>query len=152
MRKKRVYKELPKIEYYPWQKEVMATKGNLILRSGRQVGKSEVISEKCKNYALNNPNKIVMVIAFVEKQALLIFSKILNKIHRESSGSILGGADKPTKHKISLKNGTEIYCFAAGETGYGIMGYTVDLLIADEAAFINEEVWNSVIPTLAATQ
>ena len=150
--KKRKYKVLPKIEYYKWQKDVLATKSNLILRSGRQVGKSEVISEKCKNYALSNPNKTVMVIAFVERQALLIFSKILNKIHREDPKQILGGQDKPTKHKITLKNGTEIYCFAAGETGYGIMGYTIDLLIADEAAFINEEVWNSVIPTLAATQ
>jgi len=93
-----------------------------------------------------------MVIAFVERQALLIFSKILSKIYREDPKMILAGADKPTKHKICLKNGTEIYCFAAGETGYGIMGYTIDLLIADEAAFINEEVWNSVIPTLAATK
>ena len=145
-------KILPKIKYYTWQESVLATQGNLILRSGRQVGKSEVISEKCARYALENENKTVMVIAFVERQALLIFSKILNKIHRESPYSIMGGVDKPTKHKITLKNGTEIYCFAAGETGYGIMGYTIDLLIADEAAFINEEVWNSVIPTLAATE
>ena len=145
-------KKLPKIKYYTWQDQVLATEGNLILRSGRQVGKSEVISEKCKDYALKNKNKTVMVIAFVERQALLIFSKILSKIYREDPKMILAGADKPTKHKICLKNGTEIYCFAAGETGYGIMGYTIDLLIADEAAFINEEVWNSVIPTLAATK
>lgn len=32
------------------------------------------------------------------------------------------------------------------------MGYTIDLLIADEAAFIPEEVWNSVIPALAITR
>ena len=152
MKRPKYIKKLPKIQYYPWQDMVLSTEGNLILRSGRQVGKSEVISEKCKDYALKNKNKTVMVIAFVERQALLIFSKILSKIYREDPKLIMGGADKPTKHKICLKNGTEIYCFAAGETGYGIMGYTIDLLIADEAAFINEEVWNSVIPTLAATK
>jgi len=151
MKKPKYIKKLPKIKYYKWQEEVLATKGNLILRSGRQVGKSEVISEKCKNYALENKNKTVMVIAFVERQALLIFSKILSKIYREDPTQILKGVDKPTKHIIKLKNGTEIHCYAAGETGFGIMGYTIDLLIADEAAFINEEVWNSVIPTLAAT-
>ncbi len=151
-RKKPKYiKKLPKIQYYKWQDDVLATKGNLILRSGRQVGKSEVISEKAARYALENKNKTVMVIAFVERQALLIFSKILNKIYREDPKAILMGENKPTKHTIFLKNGTEIYCFAAGETGFGIMGYSIDLLIADEAAFINEEVWNSVIPTLAAT-
>ncbi|KKL76686.1 hypothetical protein LCGC14_2042380, partial [marine sediment metagenome] len=122
------------------------------LCSGRQVGKSTIIGIKAAQYALKNKNKTVMVIAFVEKQALLIFSKILNKIYREYPKAILMGENKPTKHTIFLKNGTEIYCYAAGETGYGIMGYTIDLLIADEAAFINEEVWNSVIPTLAATQ
>ena len=152
MKKPKYIKQLPKIKYYTWQDQVLATEGNLILRSGRQVGKSEVISEKCKDYALKNKNKTVMVIAFVERQALLIFSKILSKIYREDPKMILAGENKPTKHKICLKNGTEIYCFAAGETGYGIMGYTIDLLIADEAAFINEEVWNSVIPTLAATK
>ena len=152
MKKPKYIKELPKIEYYPWQDKVLATKGNLILRSGRQVGKSEVISEKAARYALENSNKTIMVIAFVEKQASLIFAKILNKIHRKDRKRILGKENKPTKHRICLDNGTEIYCYAAGETGYGIMGYTIDLLIADEAAFINEEVWNSVIPTLAATQ
>jgi len=51
-----------------------------------------------------------------------------------------------------LKNGSEIYCYAAGDTGYGIMGYTIDLLIADEAAWIKEEVWNSITPALAVTK
>ncbi len=31
------------------------------------------------------------------------------------------------------------------------MGYTIDLLIADEAAWIKEEVWNSIAPALAVT-
>ena len=53
---------------------------------------------------------------------------------------------------INLKNGSVIYCYAAGDTGYGLMGYTIDLLIADEAAFIKEEVWNSVTPALAITR
>lgn len=34
----------------------------------------------------------------------------------------------------------------------GIRGYTVDLLIADEAAFIPEEVWTAVTPMLAVTK
>ena len=38
-----------------------------------------------------------------------------------------------------------------GESGYGIRGFTIDLLICDEAAFINEEVWQAVTPMLAVT-
>ena len=140
------------MELDDWQKEVMKTEGNLVLRSGRQVGKSTIIAKKAATYALQNPNKLVMVIAFVERQASLIFAKILNNLSLMDRNAIKKGKDKPTKHKIVLKNGTVIHCYAAGETGWGIMGYTIDLLIADEAAFINEEVWNSITPALAVTK
>ena len=136
----------------PWQERVLATQGNLCLRSGRQVGKSTIIARKAAEYALGNPKKLIMVIAYVERQASLIFSKILNNIHNIDKKSIEKGRKKPTKHIIHLKNGSTIHCYAAGETGWGIMGFTIDLLIADEAAFINEEVWNSITPALAVTK
>ena len=93
-----------------------------------------------------------MVIAYVERQASLIFAKILNNLHNIDQKQILLKSKKPTKHIINLKNGSTIHCYAAGETGWGIMGFTIDLLIADEAAFINEEVWNSITPALAVTK
>jgi len=133
-----------------WQKKVMNTKGNMCLRSGRQVGKSFIIARKAATYALNNPDKVIMVIAFTEKQANLLFTKILRNIMDIKKNSI--SKPKPTKHVINLKNGSNIYCYAAGDTGFGIMGYTIDLLIADEAAWIKEEVWNSIIPALAITR
>jgi hypothetical protein len=136
----------------PWQEEVMKCKGNMVLRSGRQVGKSTVIGLKTAKYALENPEKLVMVISKTERQAGLLFAKILHNIHQINKGQIKKGKDRPTKHRISLKNGSIIHCLPAGDTGFGIMGFTIDLLIADEAAFIPEEVWNSIIPALAITR
>jgi len=136
----------------PWQKEVLETKGNIVLRSGRQVGKSAIISIKVGEYALKNPGKKVMVIAKTERQANLLFNKTLAYIYHKNRSAIRMGVERPTKHELKLKNGTIIYCLPAGDTGYGIMGYTIDLLVADEAAFIPEEVWNSVIPTLTITR
>ena len=135
-----------------WQQEVMETKGNICLRSGRQVGKSTVIGKKAAEYSLDNPNKLVMVISKTERQAGLLFAKILHNIHDIDPKQIRKGKDRPTKTKITLKNKTIIYCLPAGDTGFGIMGFTIDLLIADEAAFIPEEVWNSIIPALAITR
>ncbi len=142
-----------------WQEEVMNTEGNMVLRSGRQVGKSTVIGLKSAEYALDNPNKLIMVISKTERQASLLFSKILFNIVQLNPKSIRTGTDKetgeflsPTKHRIMLKNGSTIHCLPAGDTGFGIMGFTIDLLIADEAAFIPEEVWNSVIPAMAITR
>ena len=137
-----------------WQQRVMETKGNMVLRSGRQVGKSFIIGKKAADYALTNPNHLTMVIAFTEKQANLLFSKILHNIvmqEKEDKKKYIA-KPKPTKHIINLKNGSTIHCYAAGDTGYGIMGFTIDLLIADEAAWIKEEVWNSIAPALAVTK
>ncbi len=135
-----------------WQKEVLATKGNIVLRSGRQVGKSTVIAIKTAKYALENSKKTVMIISKTERQAGLLFTKILLNIHNINKNAIKKGKDRPTKHIINLKNNSIIHCLPAGDTGYGIMGFTIDLLIADEAAFIPEEVWNSIIPALAITR
>ena len=55
----------------PWQKEVLATKGNICIRTGRQVGKSTVVSVKAAEYAAKNKNKTILVIASVERQASL---------------------------------------------------------------------------------
>ena len=135
-----------------WQEEVLGTKGNICLRSGRQVGKSTIIGLKTAKYALENQSKLIMVISKTERQAGLLFAKILLNIHQIDRIAIKKGKDRPTKHIINLKNGSVIHCLPAGDTGFGIMGFTIDLLIADEAAFIPEEVWNSVIPALAITR
>jgi len=140
------------MELDPWQEEVIATKGNICLRSGRQVGKSTVIGLKAAKFALENPKKLIMVISKTERQAGLLFAKILMNIHELDKKQIKSGKDRPTKHIINLRNGAVIHCLPAGDTGFGIMGFTIDLLIADEAAFIPEEVWNSIIPALAVTR
>ena len=136
----------------PWQEEVMKTKGNICLRSGRQVGKSTVIGKKAAIYAMENPNKLIMVISKTERQAGLLFAKILFNLDRKEIKKGKGVGQNPTKHKIVLKNGSVIHSLPCGDTGYGIMGFTIHLLIADEAAFIPEEVWNSIVPALAITR
>lgn len=140
-----------------WQKIVLETKGNICLCTGRQVGKSTVIAIRAGEFAINNKNKSIMVIAATERQALLLFEKILGYIHDNYKSHIKEGRDKlgqrvaPTKHKITLKNGSTINCLPTGQTGYGIRGYTIDDLYADEAHFIPEDVWAAVTPMLATT-
>jgi hypothetical protein len=135
-----------------WQRKVLETEGNICLRAGRQVGKSTVISVKAGEYAVKNKNKTILIIASVERQAYLLFEKTLDYIYRQHPKMIKKGKDRPTKHRILLENGSQIYSLPTGLSGYGIRGFTIDLLIADEAAFIPEEVWTSVTPMLAITK
>lgn len=135
-----------------WQKDVLQCKGNIVVRSGRQVGKSFIIGLKAAKYSSENRNKTVMIISKSERQAHLLFSKVLYFLKDISPKIIKKGRNNPTKQKVELVNGTTIYCLPCGETGYTIMGYTIDLLIADEAAWIPEAVFNSVIPGMAITK
>jgi hypothetical protein len=135
-----------------WQKKVLETQGDICLRSGRQVGKSTVVSLKAAEYAVKNAKSTILIVAAVERQARLLFDKTLGYLMDHHKDKIKRGKDKPTQHKINLINNSVIYCLPTGLTGYGIRGYTVNLLIADEAAFIPEEVWLAVTPMLAATK
>ena len=143
--------EIKKIELDQWQKDVLTTKGNMCIVSPRQMGKSTVISQDAGEYALNNPDKQIMIIAAVERQSLLLFEKVLSYIYLKDRSQIKTKADKPTKHELKLKNGSIIRCLPTGDSGYGIRGYTIDRLYADEAAFIKEDVWAAVTPMLATT-
>ena len=142
-----------KIRWDKWQQSVLDYDGNLTIRAGRQVGKSEVISEKAARFAVNNPGTKTMIIAASQRQSSLLFEKVRANIDARcrSSGNELY-AEKPTMTKIILKNKSRIYCLPTGRTGHFIRGFDIDLLIADEAAFIPEAVWLAVMPMIAVSR
>jgi len=133
-----------------WQREVIEHEGNVTLRTGRQVGKSTVVAERAVRFALGNVGVVILVIAASQRQAGLLFEKVRGTLELHEGESIF--KEPPTLTKILLTNGSKILCLPAGKTGHFIRGYTVDLLIADEAAYIPEVVWNSVIPMIAVSR
>ena len=146
-------KTINKFKWDKWQQEVLEHTGNITLRSGRQVGKSEVISEKGARFAIENPGTTTLVIAASQRQSGLIFEKIRSNIdRREEHDKVKLYKEPPTLTRIMLTNGSRIYSLPAGRTGYFIRGFTIDLLIADEAAYIPETVWNAVIPMIAVSR
>ena len=137
------------MEYDPWQKQVLEAKGNLCIRSGRQTGKSTVIAKLVGDFSTNNKNKVIMVIASTERQAYLLFEKILDYILENKPKFIRKQKKYQTKTKLELTNKTKIYCLPCGLDARGIRGYTVDLLIADEAAFIPRAVFDALTPSIS---
>lgn len=135
-----------------WQKSVLDTDGNITIRSGRQVGKSEVISAKGCKFAVENPGVIILIIAASQRQSSLIFEKLKSNVDRICDEGENIYLEQPTLTKIFLKNGSKIYSLPAGRTGYFIRGFSIDMLIADEAAYIPETVWNAVIPMIAVSK
>jgi len=132
-----------------WQLRLLEAKKNVVIRAGRQVGKSTGVALKAFFYALENPDKTILIVAASQRQSGLLFEKV-KSLFVEAEPELI--AEDPTLTRLILKNGTRIYSLPAGRTGYAIRGFSIDLLIADEAAFISEAVWVALIPMLAVTQ
>lgn len=140
------------IKYDPWQLEFLACKGDKILCTGRQVGKSVVCGADAGEYAINNPqSQPICMIAPTERQAYALFEKTLSYLMDHYPNSIKMGKDRPTQTKITLKSGVKIYCLPVGINGLGIRFITVGRLYADEASRIPEAVWNAITPALLTT-
>ena len=137
----------------PWQKEYIETEGNCFLLCGRQSGKSAAASIKAGRRAAMNKNRSIYMLAFTEKQAYNLFFKTLMYLKAEHPNAIkYDKGDRPTKHIITLKNGSRIFCYAVGLTGEGIRGPTATDLFVDEAAPMAREVFIAIAPMLSITK
>ena len=134
-----------------WQKKFLDTKGDKILCTGRQVGKSEICGIDAGRYAVVNANKTILMIAPTERQAYALFDKTLTYLLDHHSTMLARGKKRPTKTKINLVNGTVIWCLPVGISGLGIRFLTVHRLYVDEASRIGENVFSAVTPMLLTT-
>lgn len=140
----------------PWQKEYIETKPeqNCFLLTGRQCGKTTAMSikavELCVHHFKEGEN--ILICSITEKQAYRMLAKALAYAETKYSREIDYTRDnKPTMHRVIFKNGTGIYCFAAGETGEGLRGDTIKKLMIDEGSRMSEEFFISVQPMLSIT-
>ena len=164
----------------PWQSRVLEHEGSSALRTGRQVGKSETVGKLASKLAIKHKNITILMIAAAQRQSSEIFQKTLRNLYKVHDAMIeaVGGfkpkpafspkvndekrrafeakyglfAGAPTKTECNLNNGTRILSLPTGKTGAFVRCYTVDILIADEAAYIAEPVWLAVRPMLATSK
>lgn len=134
-----------------WQKEILEAKGNILLCTGRQVGKTTIFAMKAAERMLKKPNQTILVVSLTEDQAQLIIIMILSYLEKHAPKSIATGKNRPTRNIIQLKNGSKVRSRPVGMTGDSVRGFTGDVLIVDEASRMNEDVWTAAKPTLLTT-
>ncbi len=139
----------------PWQKEYIfdpnPNQDNFLL-CGRQSGKTTGMSERSVELCATHFKKgeYVMINSITEKQGYLMLAKALVYAEVKYPKLIVTkGKDKPTKHIINFKNGTGILCYAAGETGEGLRGYTIKKLMCDEGSRMTEEYFIATLPMMS---
>ncbi len=139
------------MKFDKWQEEVLKEEGNIVVCSGRQTGKSTIIAVKASESAVAKKKQSIMIISVTEDQSILLLQKCLSYLEDNYKKLICKGVRRPTKQKIELTNGSIIRTKAVGASGLGARGFTLNMLIADEAAFMPEDVWAAVTPGLATT-
>lgn len=134
-----------------WQKEVLEYPGDLLLCTGRQIGKTRILAIKCGEYLKNNPNHQIIVCSLTEDQAKLIIVMTLDYLEKTYPRLIAGGVDKPTQNKITLINGALMLARPVGTTGNAVRGFTAQVLVLDEVSRFAEDIMTAAKPTLAST-
>jgi hypothetical protein len=131
-----------------WQVEVLASDHpRKILCCGRQTGKSTVAAILAIHKALTRPGSTVLVVAPGERQAKLLFSKALS-LYRQAGYPLPAHSERRTG--LELSNGSVIEALPAVERT--TRGYSVDLLVVDEAAAVPDLDYHGILPALIATQ
>jgi len=137
--------------YDNWQKEILKAEGDILVNTGRQVGKTMTFSHKIANYLLAHANSQVIVVSLTEDQAQLIIIMILDFLQKNYKNYIQKGKNKPTKSRVWLKNKAHVISRPVGNTGDAVRGFTGDILYIDEASGMPELMWKAAMPTLATT-
>lgn len=116
---------------------------------GRQVGKTEVAAIAGLHRAATRKNITVLITAPTQRQSSELFKRVKDLI---GGTPIEPEIDRSTQTIIELGNDSRIICLPSGQDGNSIRGYTADYIIVDEAAFVPDQVFTSVLlPMLATT-
>jgi hypothetical protein len=135
-----------------WQKEALEYEGNLLLCTGRQVGKTFIMSRKASEYMIKHKGSKIIVCSLTEDQAQLMIVMVLSYLEQNYKFLIKKPYSKNvTKNKIVLTNGSSIVARPVGNTGDAVRGFTGDVLILDEASRFNEFIFTASKPTLLTT-
>jgi cytochrome c-type biogenesis protein CcmE len=132
----------------PWQGQILASEHpRKILCCGRQTGKSTVAAILAIHKALTRPGSTVLVVAPGERQAKLLFTKAAS-LYRQAGYPLPAHSERRTG--LELSNGSIIEALPAVERT--TRGYSVDLLVVDEAAAVPDLDYHGILPALIATQ
>jgi len=134
---------------YPYQAEVLKLlekqAERVLLLWARQVGKTEVLAFAALWQALMHPNQTVLVVAGSLRQAKFILSRVREflLVGMPTGKCVV----REMVFEVAFDNGSTIIGVPASAST--IRGFTPTMLIIDEAAFVGEDVFVALEPSIA---
>jgi hypothetical protein len=136
------------IEPDPWQHDLLrSTSDRVLLNCSRQSGKSTMSAVIALHRALYHPGSLILCLALALRQSQELFGKVLG-FYRDLGRPVTSAAER--KLSLELENGSRIVTLPGTEkTIRGFSG--TSLLVLDEAARIEDELYFAVRPMLAVS-
>lgn len=134
----------------PWQEEVLNHKGDLLLCTGRRVGKTYILARKCVDYMVEHKKPIICV-SLTEDQSMLIIAMALAYARTKYPTLIGKGRMRPTLKTLTIKQGTKtakMISRPVGTTGDATRGFNGGVLMVDEASRMPDLFWIAAKPVL----
>jgi hypothetical protein len=132
----------------PWQEDLLrSTSDRVLLNCCRQSGKSTMTAIVALHRALYYPGSLILCLAPALRQSQELFGKVLG-FYRDLGRPVSPQAER--KLSLELENGSRIVTLPGSEkTIRGFSGAA--LLIVDEAARVDDELYFAVRPMLAVS-
>lgn len=131
----------------PWQSKLLrSTARRIVVPCSRQVGKTETTSYKSLHGALNNPGRDVLIISPSQRQSIEMLLRI-KSIYRGMRAA--PRLVKDNDSEMVLPNASRVISLPGTEGT--VRGFAnVKLLVIDEAARVDDEVFASVLPMVGS--
>lgn len=139
------------VEPFDYQRDFMDHSSNRkAFVSGRQVGKSRTAAWLALWQAATFRDSEVLITAKAQRQSMELFNQVKKEMRISQWTREQWGVTNDTRTEIQFANGSRIVCLPVGRDGSNIRGYGTDLIIVDEAAFINDEIFQEVLAPMMA--
>lgn len=132
----------------PWQHDVLRSRAKRILiNASRQSGKSTTTALKALHTAAYVPDSLVLLISPSQRQSSELYAKV-RAVYRKLGRPVPISSENATT--MVLENGSRIVALpGVADTIRGYSGAA--LLIIDEAAQVDDEIYLSVMPMVAVS-
>lgn len=115
---------------------------------GRQTGKTTTTAAKAAHSAFTGDGVTVLIVSPSLRQSMIMFERVQGFV--SESPVLSSGVSRMTRTTVECLNGSRIIALPCSENL--LRGYSADLVICDEAAFMPEDVIVRVVfPMLSAT-
>jgi Terminase large subunit, T4likevirus-type, N-terminal len=131
----------------PWQAALMRERPDrALLLCSRQAGKSMTVAAVALEQALNDADSTTLLVSPTQRQSAELLAKVRTLAMARKTGVEL---DQSSVLSMRLTNGSRIVSLPG--RAEVIRGYSADLLVLDEAAWIPDLLYESVRPMLAVS-